>query len=170
MSYAYRLSTWAIALSCLVATLGCSGGRGAFPFNTATHRLMDSTKDLRSSYPEPLMLPKELDKGVLPAYYIEPGDTLLVQPANLESPVRLPTDQVVPPDGQIELGKYGRIQVVGKTVEQIEQEVQKIISAETKEAGPITVSLVGRQSKVFYVMGEVNSPGSYPLVGRETVL
>jgi polysaccharide export outer membrane protein len=32
------------------------------------------------------------------------------------------------------------------------------------------VRLVGRQSKVVYVLGEVNSPGAYPLTGRETVL
>ena len=30
--------------------------------------------------------------------------------------------------------------------------------------------LVTRQSKVFYVLGEVNAPGSFPLNGRETVL
>jgi polysaccharide biosynthesis/export protein len=163
-------AAWAIAIVSFAAVLGCSSGRGGLPFNTATHRLMDSTKDLRASYPQPLMLPRELDKGVLPAYYIEPGDTLLVQPANLDSPVRLPTDQVVPPDGQIELGKYGRVQVVGMTAQEVEQEVQKIINAASPDAGPMTVSLVGRQSKVFYVLGEVNSPGAYPISGRETVL
>jgi polysaccharide export outer membrane protein len=30
--------------------------------------------------------------------------------------------------------------------------------------------LISRQSKVYYVLGEVNAPGSYPLQGRETVL
>jgi protein involved in polysaccharide export with SLBB domain len=30
--------------------------------------------------------------------------------------------------------------------------------------------LVGRQSKVYYVLGQVNAPGSFPLTGRETVL
>jgi polysaccharide export outer membrane protein len=32
------------------------------------------------------------------------------------------------------------------------------------------VRLVNRASKVYYVLGEVNTPGSYPLAGRETVL
>jgi polysaccharide export outer membrane protein len=149
---------------------GCASNGGKMPFNTATHRLLQSTKDLRSANTEPMPLPHELDKGVLAAYYVEPGDTLLVQPANLDSPVRLPTDQVVGPDGKIELGQYGRLQVVGKTPSEIEREVQKIILAKAKDAGSITVSLVGRQSKVFYVLGEVNSPGAYPLSGRETVL
>ena len=34
----------------------------------------------------------------------------------------------------------------------------------------MNVRLVGRESKVFYVLGEVNSPRAYPLSGRETVL
>src|SRR5205823_5117681 len=39
-----------------------------------------------------------------------------------------------------------------------------------KDAGPITVRLVNRVSKVYYVLGEVNAPGAFPVAGRETVL
>jgi polysaccharide export outer membrane protein len=92
-----RLAILVAALSLLHG--GCAGSGGKMPFNPATHRLLDSTKDLRSANSEPMPLPRELDKGVLAVYYVEPGDTLLVQPANLDSPVRLPTDQVVGPDG-----------------------------------------------------------------------
>jgi polysaccharide export outer membrane protein len=152
------------------ALLGCATSSRGLPFNTATHRLLDTTKQLRASFPEPQPLPRELAKGVLPGYYVEPGDTLLVQPANLDSPVHLPVDQVVLPDGQIELGAYGRLMVVNKTPEEIESDVQTLIDQQTPNAGKITVRLVGRQSKVYYVLGEVNSPGAYPLVGRETVL
>jgi polysaccharide biosynthesis/export protein len=168
----YRATAGISMLAALILLVtGCtSSGRGGSPFNTATHRLLYVTKALRSAAPMPMPLPRELDKGVLPAYFLEPGDTLLVQPANLESPVRLPADQVVLPDGQIELGAYGRMQVVGKTPEQVEREIQELINSQTRDAGPITVRLVGRQSKVFYVLGEVNTPGAYPLIGRETVL
>jgi protein involved in polysaccharide export with SLBB domain len=159
-----------VVLSLLFFASGCAGGAGRLPINTPTHRMLAVTEMLRAANTQPLPLPRELDKGVLPAYYVEPGDTLSVQPANFDSPVRLPTDQVVLPDGNIELGRYGRLQVVGKTPQQIEAEVQQIIHAETENAGPITVTLVGRQSKVFYVLGEVNAPGAYPLSGRETVL
>src|SRR5262249_18644301 len=38
------------------------------------------------------------------------------------------------------------------------------------DAGPITARVVSRQSKVYYVLGEVNAPGAYQLAGRETVL
>jgi polysaccharide export outer membrane protein len=48
--------------------------------------------------------------------------------------------------------------------------VKAQITAIVKDAGPITIRLVNRQSKVFYVVGEVNAPGTFPLTGRETVL
>jgi hypothetical protein len=35
---------------------------------------------------------------------------------------------------------------------------------------PINVRLNVAESAVYYVLGEVNSPGSYPIIGRETVL
>lgn len=155
---------WACMSGC--SSLTSPGGL----FSSGTHRLLPATESLRNSATEPAELPRELARDVLPAYIVEPGDVLLVQPADLDSPVRLPSDQPVLPDGNIELGRYGRLRVAGKSVEEIEAEVQGIIRRETKDAGPITVRLIGRQSKVFYVLGEVNAPGAYPLSGRETVL
>jgi len=159
-----------LLLAAIVAAQGCSGASGALPFGTGSHRLLDSTEQLRQASPDAAPLPRELARTVLPEYYVEPGDVLLVQPADFESPVRLPNDQTVLPDGNIELGEYGRLQAAGKTPEEIEREVQELISARTPKAGAITVRLVGRQSKIFYILGEVNSPGAYPLTGRETVL
>jgi protein involved in polysaccharide export with SLBB domain len=134
------------------------------------HRLLRATKELRRAVPDPLPLPRELNKSVLAAYVVEPGDVLLVQPADLDSPVRLPADQPVLPDGTIDLGRYGRLLVAGQTVDQIEAAVRTRVQEPAKDAGPVNVRLVSRQSKVFYVLGEVNAPGSYPLAGRETVL
>src|SRR5262249_32074486 len=135
-----------------------------------------AAKYLRSAYPEALPLPKELDKRPLPPYTVEPGDVLLVQPADLDSPVRLPGDQPVMPDGTINLGRYGRLQVAGKTVDEIETAIRTFVEAQVKDAkdakdvGPITVRVVTRVSKVYYVLGEVNAPGAFTLNGRETVL
>ena len=109
-----------------------------------------------------------LDKQPQPPYIVEPGDVLLVLPADVDSPIRLPGDQPVMPDGTIQLGKYGRLQVAGKTVDDIEVAVKAQI--DSKDAGVFTVRVVTRQSKVYYVLGEVNAPGAYQLSGRETVL
>jgi polysaccharide export outer membrane protein len=146
---------------------GCANLFGLTP---SGHRLISEAKALRSAYPDPLPLPRELDKRIALPYIVEPGDVLLVQPVNLDSPVRLPGDQTVLPDGTIQLGRYGLIVVAGKTTPQIETEVRAQIGAQERDAGPITVRLVTRVSKVYYVLGEVNAPGAFPLQGRETVL
>jgi protein involved in polysaccharide export with SLBB domain len=135
-----------------------------------TSALIPDAKAFRNGVPMPPPLPRELDKATLATYIVEPGDVLLVQPVNLDSPARLPFDQTVLPDGRIDLGQYGRLPVAGKSIEQIEQEVQAAIQAKTPESGPINVRLSGRNSKVYYVLGQVNAPGSFPLQGRETVL
>src|SRR5947209_17458191 len=99
---------WAIGLA-VIGLSGCALGPGnrlvLFPEG---HPLTDQAKELRAASPEPWPLPKELDKHVLPPYIVEPGDVLLVQPADLESPLRLPADQTVLTDGSISLGRYGQ--------------------------------------------------------------
>ena len=91
---------------------------------------------LRSAYPDPLPIPRELDKRVALPYVVEPGDVLLVQPTNLDSPVRLPGDQTVLPDGTIQLGRYGQMVVAGKTIAQIETEVRSLIERRPKTPAP----------------------------------
>ncbi len=167
MGGAGRMGRW-IPLVLLAA--GCSTGSNSFALFPEGHRLLPATKAVRSSYNETLPLPRELDKHPAPLYTVEPGDVLLVQPASLDAPVRLPGDQPVLPDGTINLGRYGLLQVAGLTVDQIAAAVGPLVEAQTRGAGPITVRLVGRQSKVFYVLGEVNALGAFPLAGRETVL
>ncbi len=146
---------------------GCMNILGLTP---SGHRLTSEAKALRSAHSEPLPLPRELSKRTADPYTVEPGDVLLVQPVNLESPVRLPGDQTVLPDGTIQLGKFGQIVVAGKTIPQIESEVRAHIETQEKNAGSVTARLVTRVSKVYYVLGEVNAPGAFPLQGRETVL
>jgi protein involved in polysaccharide export with SLBB domain len=76
---------------------------------------------------------------------------------------------VVLPDGTIKLGRYGPVLVAGKTVEQIEADVNDRIAPKTDD-DRVVVRLVSRESKVYYVLGEVNAPGAFQLKGRETVL
>ncbi|MBI1914846.1 MAG: SLBB domain-containing protein [Planctomycetes bacterium] len=161
---------WAF-LICASILPGCTGRPGSpFGLTQEGQKLLPGTKDLRQSVPDPAPLPRELDKALHPSYLVEPGDVLLVQPAKFDSPVRLPGDQPVLPDGTVNLGQYGRLIVAGKTIDQIEAETRSLVEAQTKDAGPIIVRIVSRQSKVFYVLGEVNAPGAFPLAGRETVL
>ncbi|MGL4422832.1 MAG: polysaccharide biosynthesis/export family protein [Gemmataceae bacterium] len=153
--------------------VGCSGGPSALlGTSPAQHKLLPEAKLFRELGPTPP--PRELAKELLGPYIVEPGDTLLVQTVELDAPVRFPGDQPVLPDGTIDLNGYGRPVVAGKTVAEIETELKALIAQKTKEAKKdpfsITVRLINRQSKVFYVLGEVNAPGAFPLAGRETVL
>jgi polysaccharide biosynthesis/export protein len=158
----------ALVLLPLGALPGCfsGGGRGGSGGNALTV----AAKDLRAASGPPPGIARELEKRPDGPYIVEPGDVLLAQPASLDSPLRLPGDQVVLPDGTIQLGQYGHLSVAGKPLVVIEAEVNGLLKAKVPDAGVIIVRLVTRDSKVFYVLGEVNSPGAFPLRGRETVL
>jgi protein involved in polysaccharide export with SLBB domain len=145
---------------------GCAG-----LFTSTSNKLTPQADNLRVGRSEAVALPRELDKQLSPLYVVEPGDVLLLQPAEYDSPLRLPGDQPVLPDGTITLGKYGRIVVAGKTLEEVEATVkQQLASSGEKDPLAINARLVTRQSKVYYVLGEVNAPGAFILTGRETVL
>lgn len=155
---------WALA----VAAVGCE----SLGLSPPANQLLPVTKEMRNTAPMPPAVPRELAKELHPAYTVEPGDVLLVQPADLDAPLRLPPDQTVFADGTIDLGVYGRPVVAGKILAQIEAEVKDIVNAKekAKETIAVTVRLIGRNSKVYYVLGEVNAPGAFPISGRETVL
>lgn len=150
-----------------LAAAGCAGGKNSL-FHEA-HALDNEARLLREASAPPTGVGRELDKTPAEPYHVEPGDVLLVQPVELSSPLRLPGDQPVLPDGTIRLGRLGPLAVMGKTVE----EVQAAVDERLKQANiedKVSVRLITRDSKVYYVLGEVNAPGSFPLKGRETVL
>ena len=156
----------------VILQLGCSGGPGqALGISPPQHRLLPQTKDFRA-VSRPPNGPRELNKALLPAHIVEPGDVLLVQPAELDAPVRIAADQPVLPDGTIDLGSYGRPLVAGKTVPVIETEINELVKPKLKagETATINVRIINRNSKVYYVLGEVNAPGAFPITGRETAL
>jgi len=160
-----------LLVGCLPLLLtGCGSSTNAFGLIPDGQPLLKEAKIARQVHGDPLPLPRELAKGLAPPFVVEPGDVLLIQPADFDSPVRFPGDQPVLPDGSIHLGKFGRLVVAGLTLEQVEAVVRGQIATVARDAGPLSVRIVSRQSKVFYVLGEVNAPGAYPLSGRETVL
>ncbi len=170
-----RLAVW-LALG-LLGTTGCIGSRGYF---SGPHALLPAARSLKSAYPVAPAVARELNKSVTAPYIVEPGDVLQAQAARLDSPLALSSDLPVLPDGRIQLGRYGLLEVAGKTIEEIEAEVNAVVRAawaeekrdddEKEERPTVVVRLVTRDSKLYYVLGEVNSPGAFPLRGRETVL
>jgi polysaccharide biosynthesis/export protein len=154
----------------LAAACGCGTvAQGVSPLPDR-YPIGDSARAARLCMPQEL--PREGLKKTLPEYRVEPGDGLLVMPADLESKVRMPADQTILADGTIDLGKYGRLHVAGRSLPEIEEMVKAAVKAVEKgeEVGFIDVRLVNRNSKVFYVLGEVTTPGKFTLTGNETVL
>jgi len=155
---------------------GCSSTSGLL-LRPGPHKLMATAEEFAFLNPHSLHVPREMQKQSLSELRIEPGDVLGIEPVDFNSPIRLPGDQTVLPDGSIELGRYGRLLVAGRTVAEVEREVQHLVDVEheTDESVKanqtrIFVRLIQPESQVYYVLGEVNSPGAFPLIGRETVL
>jgi polysaccharide export outer membrane protein len=159
----------AFGLLVLTAT-GCSTVGESLGFGAPAYPLSKDAKAIREAAPVPAPVPRELAMELLPTHVVVPGDTLLVQPVELDAPLRLPPDQPVQPDGTIDLGVYGRPVVAGKTLAEVEVLVRELIKAKEKKEIAITVRLLARPGEVFYVLGEVNAPGAFPVTGSDTVL
>src|SRR4051812_8387606 len=163
-----RLCQIGLVAVLLAGPVGCGSVGQGVSILPDRYPLGDRARMARICAPQDL--PRELNKSTLDEYRVEPGDGLLILPHDLESKVRLPSDQTVIADGTIDLGKYGRLFVAGRSLTEIEAMVQTTVKAKEKDEdiGFIDVRLVNRASKVFYVLGEVTTPGKFPLVGNET--
>jgi protein involved in polysaccharide export with SLBB domain len=162
-----------LALVLLGAT-GCTSITDTLGLNRPSYPMLKDARDIRNASPVPPGLPNEMAKVLLPPYVVEPGDNLVVQPAEPDSKLHLSFDATVQPDGAINLGKYGQPVVAGMTIPQIAEHLKQVIKAQEKnakdEAVAVTVRLSGRTGRVYYVVGEVKIAGAFQITGRETVL
>lgn len=188
-----RLLTLGLAVGCLLLS-GCSTlGLSFYPSNSALTKDAEAVLDASRV---PCRLPRENAMAVLPPHALEPGDSILIEPVNLDRDLRLPADQVVLADGTVDLGPYGRVIVAGRDLEEAESLIEQQIAYQIRlqeesckqfanqaeqdaiDPPPVpegcdTIAINVRMLEPvhrFYVLGEVNAPGSYPLSGYETVL
>jgi polysaccharide export outer membrane protein len=75
----------------------------------------------------------------------------------------------VRPDGKITLPLIGEIQAAGLTLEGLKENIVEKLT-EFINKPEVMVSLQSVQSRRFHITGEVNRPGTYPLVVPTTVL
>ena len=82
-------------------------------------------------------------------------------------------EHLVAPDGKVNLGTYGRVRVVGMTIEEAQSAVQTHLS-QFLENPRIALDVFGFNSKVFYVITQGAGLGDQvviiPSKGNETVL
>jgi polysaccharide export outer membrane protein len=186
-----KTGLFALGLMVILAAAGCSTlDKLGLPISSGPHKLLKTANRLRKSSGHAGDFPCELAKTVQSSHHVEPGDVLVVEPIDFDSPLRFPPDQVVQADGTIDLGQFGRLPVAGLTLEEIRETVDAMVapsvslqpSEETRRLpapdeaevplhpASVSVRLVSNESAFVYVLGEVNAPGAYPLSGRETVL
>ena len=99
-------------------------------------------------------------------YVIGPEDILLIRVWREPEHSGLVT---VRPDGKITLPLIGDIQAAGLTPDKLDALVTEALSKYINNPDVI-VSVQAVRSKRYYVTGEVNRPGAYPLVTPVTVL
>lgn len=117
-----------------------------------------------------LGLPRELDKTTLATYVIEPPDILLIEASDALPGRPVSGERLVRPDGTILLPSYGEVYVVGLTPRQVEIAIGDLLGESLKTRPQISVDIASYNSKFYYVWGEVDRPGRYPITGNETVL
>jgi polysaccharide export outer membrane protein len=82
-------------------------------------------------------------------------------------------EHLVAPDGKVNLGTYGRVRVVGLTIEEARGAIESHLS-QYLEKPEIAVDVLGYNSKVFYVVTQGAGLGDQVIIlpsrGNETVL
>lgn len=176
-----NLTVWSLFI---LVICGCSTASSlGLPVASGPYQLLSSAKNIRNKTGHPTDIAHEMAKTVQEAHRVEPGDVLVVEAVDFDSSIRFPSDQTVQGDGTIDLGEYGRVQVAGMTLEQIKHQtesqvanllnrrnIQRVSHEQRLPSTSLSVRLISNESSLVYVLGEVNAPGSYSIVGRETVL
>ncbi|WP_435007307.1 sigma-70 family RNA polymerase sigma factor [Tundrisphaera lichenicola] len=136
--------------------------------------------------------PREFNKVSMPDYVVEPPDIIVIEVLQAREGRPITGERLVKPDGKISLGFYGELYVAGLTTTEIKEKIVQHLrdylsdellglvsvdpaTGETKKTSPrdtdrVFVDVSAFNSKVYYVQGDVASPGRLPVTGNETVL
>jgi len=103
-------------------------------------------------------------------YILQPPDEIEIHCARI--PELNMQKQRIRPDGRVSFENIGEFMAAGKTPAELAASMQKQIATLYTLVGdqPIEVRIMAFQSKVYYVLGQVNSPGPKLYSGRDTVL
>ena len=136
-------------------------------------------------------IPRELEMRSMPEYRVAPPDLLIVEVLEAATGRPITGERLVRPDGTITLGFYGDVYVAGLTRDEIKEKViihlREILSDEQlgligrdgennpigippRDSDRVFVDVAAYNSQVYYVQGDVNLQGRFPITGNETVL
>jgi polysaccharide export outer membrane protein len=103
-------------------------------------------------------------------YQLQPGDTVSI---SVWQDSKLDRQVIVGPDGMISFPLAGQIRAQGQTLQGIASILRNRLQANYNTTLDVTVALTGAaagKDRMFYVTGEVNKPGAYPLVPETSIL
>ena len=122
--------------------------------------------------------PKDIKHFLMPydvntttdTYVLEPPDEIEITCSKV--PIINGQRQKIRPDGKISFETLGEITAAGKTPAQLAEDIRQEIVKLYKftDSNPVDVKISSFQSKVYYVLGQVNQPGPRVYTGRDSIL
>lgn len=101
-----------------------------------------------------------------PVYRLNPGDRLAIQVWHED---KLDTKTTVLPDGTLSFPLTGSLLAAGKTVIEVESELETRLTHYLREP-EVSVRLIAARGNTVYVTGEVAHPGAYVMVRPVDIL
>jgi len=100
------------------------------------------------------------------AYTVGPGDVLKISIAEIAD---TESTTMVMPDGRLYYDAASGVHAVNKTIPELESELESSLADYYAEP-VVTINAVQVKSQNYTIMGQIATPGVYPLVGPTTVL
>jgi polysaccharide export outer membrane protein len=101
-------------------------------------------------------------------YRVGPKDVLQIDVYGVDSLRNL--EVTISEVGKMTLPLLGEVDVNGLTKSEVEEKLVRLLSESVLRNPQVTVLIKQYQSKVVYLIGAVQKPGVYPLLGRRTLL
>ena len=113
---------------------------------------------------DPQLIPMDLPAG--PDYVVGPGDGLAI---DLWGSVSQRLNRTVDREGRVSLPEVGPVLVSGKSLADVQQNVQQVLRSEFRDVSA-DVSLSRLRTIRVYVVGDVTHPGAYDISSLSTAL
>ena len=114
---------------------------------------------------------KQAMEAYLKSHVINP--VVFASISQLAGQQQIAGEHLVGPDGSVNLGSYGSVQIVGQTTDQAKFTIEQHLS-QYLDAPEVAVNVYAYNSKVYYIITEGAGLGDgvyrFPITGNETVL
>jgi len=138
-----------------------------FPIGLAVLFWVVSAAPQASGSPEREELKAKCGSNVRSTYLLGPDDQLEISGPELSEGAK---KQVrIDGDGDVQVPLVGRVHVSGLTVQQTEQELNKVLSKYIREP-QVVVGVTEVRSQPISILGAVNAPGVHQVQGHKTLL